>query len=391
MKSATQLKEQFLIDPQVIFLNHGSFGACPRLVFEKYQEWQTRLEQQPVQFLGVELEKHLRWSRQCLAEYLHSDANDLVYIPNATHGVNIIARSILLKPGDEILSTDQEYGACDYIWEFICQKTGASYKHQPIRLPVSSGEEIMDQFWRGITPQTKVIFISHIASPTSLTLPIQKICLKARQAGIISVIDGAHAPGQIDLDLPALQADFYTGNCHKWMLSPKGAGFLYARPAVQHMIEPLIVSWGYQSKSATPRETLFIDLMQWTGTKDPAAALSVPSAIEFMERNHWDDVRSRCHDLLRSAIGRICEWSGLSPLYPLDSDLYHQMGSLSIPKVRDVSELKSRLYDERKIEIPCMEWNGKHLIRLSVQGYNSEDDINILIRSLQEIVPALSL
>ena len=391
MISSNELKEQFLLDPEVVFLNHGSFGACPRPVFEKYQEWQRRLEWQPVQFLGVELDQLLLQSRQVLADYLHSQANNLVYIPNATHGVNIIARSILLKPGDEILTTDQEYGACNYAWDFVSQKTGATYKQQAIQLPVSSEEEIVGQFWQGVTPKTKVIFISHIASPTSLTFPIQMICQRARQAGILSVVDGAHAPGQSDLDLTALQADFYTGNCHKWMLSPKGAGFLYALPDVQHMIEPLIVSWGYPSRSTTPRETPFIDLLQWTGTKDPAAALSVPAAIEFMRLNHWGDVRRECHDLLRSALELTGEWSGFEPLYPLDSTLYHQMGTLPIPQVRDILELKARLYDGYKIEIPCMEWNGRHYVRLSVQGYNSEDDIAKLVRSLLEIVPTLAV
>ena len=243
-----------------------------------------------------------------MGEYIHASANDIVYIPNATHGVNIVAHSVKLSPGDEILTTDHEYGACNYTWDFICQKTGAVYKKQPIQLPVSSELEIIDQFWQGVTPHTKLIFISHITSPTSLTMPVQLICQRARQAGIITLIDGAHAPGQLPLDLSALQADFYTGNCHKWMLSPKGAGFLYARPEVQDLVEPLIVSWGYQSCTNPPKESRFIDLLQWSGTKDPAAALSVPAAIDFMRQHHWDEVQrsmpqpaSKCHPVnLRS-------------------------------------------------------------------------------------------
>src|SRR6266540_2304328 len=193
----TSIKEYFLLDPDIVFLNHGSFGATPKPVFEVYQNWQTRLERQPVLFLGRELDKLLLESRIALGEYLHADANDLVYIPNATHGVNIIAHSLQLKPGDEILTTDHEYGACDYTWDFICGKTGAKYIHQPIPLPVSSEEEIIDQFWQGVTPRTRAIYVSHMASSTALKLPVEKICQRAREAGIFSIVDAAHSPGQI--------------------------------------------------------------------------------------------------------------------------------------------------------------------------------------------------
>ena len=385
------LKDLFLLDPQVIFLNHGSFGACPLPVFKKYQSWQKQLERQPVQFLGIELDKYLLQSRQVLGEYVHASANDIVYIPNATHGVNIVARSLQLNPGDEILSTDHEYGACNFAWDFICQKTGAKYRHQAIEVPTTNQQEIVDQLWQAVTLRTKVIFISHITSPTSLTLPIQLVAQRAHEEGIITIIDGAHAPGQLSVDLVSLQVDFYIGNCHKWMLSPKGAGFLYARHEVQNLIEPLIVSWGYQSKFSSPRESTFIDFLQWTGTKDPTAALCVPYAIEFMKENHWDDVQARCHNLLHSAIERISAQTGLSPLYPLDSDFYHQMGTIPIPKIKDLTVLKARLYNEYRIEIPCFEWNGRHFIRLSVQGYNSEDEIDQLVYAMNNLLPAMMM
>ena len=383
------LKDLFLIDPQVIFLNHGSFGAYPRLVFEEYQTWQIRLEQQPVQFLGTELDNYLHHSREVLGEYIHASANDIVYIPNATYGVNIVARSLNLLPGDEILLSSHEYGACNYTWDFISRKTGAVCNIQMIKLPVTSPEEIADELWCGVTPRTKVIFISHITSPTSLSLPVQQICKRARDAGIITVIDGAHAPGQLNLDLSSIQADFYVGNCHKWMLSPKGAGFLYARPDIQNLIEPLIVSWGYQSSFTSPRESKFIDYLQWSGTKDPAAALAVPAAIAFMREYDWDTVRARCHHILHDAIKRICEQTTLLPLYPLESDFYHQMGTIPIPQVRELNELKYCLYTEYKIEIPCIEWNHQHYLRLSVQGYNSEEDLEILIDALSDLLPKL--
>ncbi len=383
------LKDQFLLDPQIIFLNHGSFGACPRPVFDVYQSWQHKLETQPVQFLGVELDDLLRQSRQVLGEYVHASADDLVFVTNATHGVNLIARSLHLETGDEVLTTDHEYGACDYAWDFICQKTGAVYRQQPIALPVTTSDEILEQFWQGVTHRTRVIFLSHITSSTALTLPVQQICLLARAAGILTLIDGAHAPGQLPLDLSSLKADFYTGNCHKWMLSPKGVGFLYARPEVQSLVEPLIISWGYQNRFTMPRESPFIDLLQWSGTRDPTAALSVPAAITFMHTNHWQDVQLSCHNLLRNALVRMSDLTGLAPLYPLESNLYHQMGTIPIPQVRDLNELKRRLYADYKIEIPVIDWNGHHFLRLSVQGYNSDHDIDVFVKAMTDLLPSM--
>ncbi|PWB50913.1 MAG: aminotransferase [Anaerolineales bacterium] len=383
------LKEQFLLDPAVIFLNHGSFGACPRLVFEAYQAWQKKLEEQPVQFLGVELDDRLHHARQVLGKYVGAPVSDLVFIPNATHGVNIVSRSLNLSPGDEVLTSDQEYGACNFAWDFVCQKTGAIYKQQPIRTPITNPDEIIDQFWQGVTDRTKVIYTSHICSPTALSFPVGEICRRAREAGILTLIDGAHAPGQVQLNLSSLQADFYTGNCHKWMLAPKGAGFLYARPDVQNMLEPLVVSWGYQSKSSLPRESAFIDLFQWTGTRDPAAALSVPVAIAFMHEHQWEQVQLCCHELLKDTMQRISSLTGYPPLYPLASDLFYQMGTIPIPKVRDLNELKQGLLHEHHIEIPTIDWNNAHFLRLSVQGYNSTSDMDALINALAALLPVM--
>src|SRR5215211_2384206 len=372
------LKEQFLLDPNIVFLNHGSYGATPKPVFEAYQNWQRRLERQPVLFLGRELPALLLESRVALSEYLKADATDMVYIPNATHGVNIVAHSLQLKHGDEILTTNHEYGACDYTWEFICGKTGAKYVHQPIPLPVHSEEEIADQFWQGVTPQTKVIYFSHITSSTALRLPVEEICRRARRAGILTVIDAAHSPGQIPLDLQKLNADMVFGNAHKWLLNVKGSAFLYVRREVQHLIEPLVVSWGSNPTPDIATGSRFIDLLQWTGTKDPTAALTVPDAIQFMKDHDWDTVRCQCHQLLRQAIERICDLTNMPPLYPLDSDFYCQMGTAPLP-LSNLTILKSRLYDEHKIEVPLTEWQDKPFIRISVQGYNTQEDIDALV------------
>ena len=382
------LKRHFLLDPTVTFLNHGSFGATPKPVFAAYQGWQRRLERQPVLFLGREIDGLLRQSRQVLGEYLDAAADDLVYIPNATHGVNIIARSLALQPGDEILTTDHEYGACDYTWEFVCKKTGAAYIHQSIPLPVRSEDEIIEQFWQGVTPRTRVIYLSHITSPTALRLPVERICQRARRAGILTLVDGAHAPGQISLNMAAIGADFYTGNCHKWLLSPKGAAFLYARREVQPLVEPLIVSWGYHATAETTSGSQFIDYLQWTGTKDPAAALAVPTAIQFMRDHNWDEVRRECHALLRRAIERICALTGMPPLYPLDSDFYSQMAIAPLPLSADLTSLKSRLYDEYQVEVPLIQWQDRKFVRISIQGYNTPSDVDALLEALGELLPS---
>ncbi|HSJ86039.1 MAG TPA: aminotransferase class V-fold PLP-dependent enzyme [Anaerolineales bacterium] len=382
----SSLKEHFLLDPNIVFLNHGSFGATPKPVFDAYQDWQRRLERQPVLFLGREYNELLYEARTALGEYLHADPEDLVYIPNATHGVNIIAHSLNLQPGDEVLTTDHEYGACDYTWEFLCQKAGARYIHQPIPLPVHSDEEIVEQFLKGITPRTKVVYLSHITSPTALCLPVEEICHRARHLGILSIVDAAHSPGQMPVDLEQLGADVAFGNCHKWMLAPKGAAFLFVRREIQDRIEPFVVSWGYQPTPEMTTGSRFIDLLQWTGTKDPTAALAVPAAIQFMREHNWEPVRRECHALLCQALERVGKLTGLQPPYPLDSEFYHQMAIAPLPP-SNLAVLKSRLYNEYKIEVPLVQWQDKQFIRISIQGYNDQNDVDKLLQALQALLP----
>lgn len=386
----SNLKQHFLLDPDVHFLNHGSFGATPKPVFEAYQNWQLRLEHQPVKFLGREYDSLLKESRLALGAYLNADADDLAYIPNATHGVNIIAHSLNLQPGDEVLTTDHEYGACDYTWEFVCGKVGAKYIHQHIPLPLRTEDEIVEQLWQGVTPRTRVIYLSHISSPTACRFPVENICQRARQAGIMSVVDAAHSPGQLAVDLQAMGADVSTGNCHKWMLSPKGAAFIHVRRDIQQLVQPLVVSWGFRATAETTTGSQFIDFLQWTGTKDPAAALSVPTAIQFMQDHYWEDVRTECHALLKTALEKICDLADLPPLYPLDSDFYSQLGIAPLPRC-DMAQLKSRLYDEYKIEVPLTQWQDRQFIRVSIQGYNTMEDVNALVGALNKLLPQVAL
>lgn len=377
------LKDLFLLDPEIIFLNHGSFGACPRPVFEAYQAWQRRFELQPVKFMRELQELDLE-ARRALGIFLGVRPPDLAFITNATHGVNIVARSLHLDKGDEILTTDHEYGACNNAWNYVCSKTGAVYIQRPIRLPATTPEEMVEEFFRGVTRRTRLIYFSHITSPTALRLPAEEICRLARQAGILTCIDGAHAPGQIPLNLETLGADFYTGNCHKWMMAPKGAGFLHARPEAQHWLEPLVVSRPYYSDGNIPNgDTAMVAYFQYTGTRDPAAFLAVPAAIQFMEQHNWDAVRRECHALLRQAIERICDLFQQPSPYPPDSGFYVQMGIAPLPAVPDLPGLARRLYDDFRVEVPLVAWGGHQFARISVQGYNTQDDIDALVEALQ--------
>lgn len=378
------LKALFLLDPDVHFLNHGSYGATPVPVFAVYQRWQRRLERQPVQFIAVELTEHFAHARQILGDYVNSPATDLVFLPNATFAVNVVARSLSLGEGDEVLATDHEYGACDNIWRFLSQKQGFCYVNQPISLPTGKPEEVVAELWQGVTAQTRVIFISHITSATAVTFPVAAICARARAEGILTVVDGAHAPGQIPLDMAAIGADFYTGNCHKWLCAPKGSAFLYARPEVQHLVEPLVVGWGWGADRTLTFGSDFLDYQQWLGTMDPAAYLSVPAAIQFQAEHNWTAVRQQCHDLLRQTLGHIHTLTGLEPMYRSDAD-YCQMAIAALPPV-DAPQLKRRLLDEFKVEIPITEWHGRTFIRLSVQGYNTPDDMETLLAGLTAVI-----
>ncbi len=390
-----QYKRLFLLDPQVIFLNHGSFGACPKSVFEAYQEWQQRLEKQPVLFLGREYNRLMQEARQALGRYLHCDADDLAFIPNATHGVNIVARSLCFGPGDEVLTSNHEYGACDNTWEFICQKTGARYIHCPLPLPLTSGDELVDALWKGVNERTRLIYLSHITSPTAQLFPVEKICQRAHERGILTAIDGAHAPGQLELDLGRIGTDFYFGNCHKWMLSPKGAAFIYVRREHQSIIEPLVVSWGWGANYDNTTGSRFIDFLQWSGTYDPSASLAVPDAIRFMEDNNWPLVRQRCHALLIEALKGASAVTGMPIPYLLDdpeqSFLPTQMGITALPDHVDAKVLKETLYNRYHIEIPYTEWNGQKYLRISIQGYNDETDVEVLLKAMKrEIKPLRS-
>jgi len=382
-------KSDFLLDPDIIFLNHGSFGATPREVFDVYQDWQRKLEAQPVKFIIRDLFGHFKETRDALGKYLNTSGDNLVLVPNATFGVNIIARSLKLQGGDEILITDHEYGACANAWQLNTQNTDVKIIEQAISLPVKPSAELIEELWQGVTPRTKAIFISHITSPTALCFPVKEICQKARAAGIMTIIDGAHAPGQMELDLTEIDADFYVGNCHKWMLGAKGAGFLYAKEERQALLDPLVVSWGWGENSSYTTGSRFIDNLEWWGTKDPAASLTVKAAIEFLEKNDWPAVQERSNKLISIALQKISEITQLPSVYPEHNRRYfHQMAIAPLPLKDKTVEFQAELYDRYHIEIPIIQWKDRSFARISIQAYNTSDDIDALAHAIRSVLPS---
>jgi isopenicillin-N epimerase len=381
------LRREFLLDPDVTFLNHGSFGACPRPVFERYQVWQRELERQPVEFIGRRLQGLLAEARAVLGQYLHADADDLAFVSNVTTALNIVARSLPLEPGDEVLTTDHEYGALDRTWTFVAEHRQARIVVQRLPVPISDPQEVVEAVWSGVTPKTRVLFLSHITSPTAVTLPVAALVARAKAAGIWTVIDAAHAPGQVDFDLTAIDADFAGGNLHKWVSSAKGAGFLYVRRELQHLIEPLVISWGW--RPSDPGVSVFVDEIQRQGTHDPSAYLSVPAAIAFQAEHNWPRVRQECHELVRLARFGMSELTGIEPLLADDPRLFAQMATLPLPPC-DTAALKQRLYDEHRIEIPVTHWGNVPCLRISVQGYNTRADVERVLAAVAQLLPEVT-
>jgi len=381
----SNIRDLFLLDPDIVFLNHGSFGACPRPVFETYQRWQRELERQPVAFLGRRAEDLLRESRSALAAYLNAAADDLVYFPNPTTAVNMGLRALRLEPGDEVLTTDHEYGALERAWNVRSREAGARLVRR--RLDLASPEALVEDFWAAVTPATRAIFISHITSATALILPVAEICRRARAAGIVTIVDGAHAPGQIPLDLAALDADVYVGAGHKWLCGPKGVAFLHAQPAAQAWLRPLIVSWGWGDDVYAPEpgmgETEFIRWHQWQGTRDLAAYLTLPAALAFQSEHDWRRRSAAAHDLLMDALTAISALTGLPPFAAPFERWHAQLGVARLPGHVDVGRLKTLLYDIHRIEAPVYRWDDQPLIRISCQAYNSEADIAALVAALR--------
>ena len=338
----------FLLDPELVFLNHGSFGACPVEVLDEYRRWQDDLERRPVEFLGRRLDELLAEARAPLAEFVGARADDLVYVANATTGVSVVARSLGLEPGDEVLTTDEEYGACEAAWE----QAGATLVRRPI-----------ESLWDGLGERTRVLFVSHVTSETAHVLPVADWVARAHDAGLLAVVDGAHAPGQLELDVEAIGADVYVANCHKWLCAPKGSGFLWARPELQERLGSPIVGWGYGEGST------FLTRNERQGTRDPAAQLATPAAIRWLEHNGEPE---RCRALAADCAARL--GGAIEPHAP-------QMVACPLPDC-DADALQRRLLERHAIEVVVKERRKGVVLRASFQVYNDASDVDRLIDAL---------
>ncbi|MBA4277005.1 aminotransferase class V-fold PLP-dependent enzyme [Flavobacterium sp.] len=382
------MKSQFLLDKNITFLNHGSFGACPKPIFEEYQRLQLELENEPVYFIQKKSAEYLKIAKERLSKYIGCDANDFFFTPNPTFAINTIMRSLDLKEGDEILSTNHEYGAMDRTWNFYCKKSGAKYIRQNISLPVVSKEQILEEFWSGYTSKTKIVFLNQISSATALIFPVKEICDKARELGLITIIDGAHVTGQMDLDITELNPDFYTGTLHKWMLAPKGSSFLYVKKDFQQMLDPLVVGWGYES--VAPGESQFLDYQEFQGTREISAFLCAPKVIDFLEENDWKTKAKECRSIVLSNYQRFCDLLNTKPICPITEEFLVQMASVPVNTTNPVV-LKELLFNKYKIEIPVMSLNGNYFIRYSINAYNSQEDLDILYKALEDIIATTDL
>jgi len=374
------LKDYFLLRKDITFLNFGSFGACPKTVFEDYIRWQYLLESEPVQFIAFEGVKYLQLAREALAQYIHCDADDLVLVTNPSYAVNTIAKSFPLKAGDEILTTNIEYGACDKTWNYYCKKAGAIYRQHPIQFPIQSKEEIVEGFFKAVNENTKLIFISHITSSTGLILPVEEICKKAKSLGIPTFVDGAHAPGHIPLNLTTLEADYYTGACHKWMMTPKGCSFLFVRKELQKHVDPLIISWGYDS--AIPGHSQFLDYHQMNGTRDFSAMLTIPKAIEFMQEHNWPEIARQCRNMVQDNALRFCTLLKTNPLCPIHDDFIGQLYSTRI-QLTAPEQFQRMLFEKYHIEVPITRMGNEFFIRYSINAFNTQADLDVLYEALE--------
>jgi len=376
------IESDFLLDNTITYLNHGSFGACPKPVFDDYQQWQRKLEFEPVQFITKQSDVYLAASKTALATYLNCDKNDFVYTVNPSTAFNLVIKNLLLKSGDEVLTTNQEYGAMDRTWRYYCKKANAVYKQQAISLPLVSKEQFIEEFFKGLTPKTKIVFISHLTSPTALLFPVKEICEIAKQKGLMTIVDGAHIPGHIALNLEQIQADIYVGACHKWLLTPKGCSFLYVKKEFQHLLDPLVISWGYESENLGHSQ--FLDYNEYQGTRDISAFLTVPKALEYLTSNNWNERSKNCRLLIQENYPKLCELLQTKPICGVSDEFLGQMCSIPIQPKNPI-RLKEKLFNAFKIEIPITNFLNNYYLRVSIQAYNSQEDIDTLTEAIQQL------
>ncbi len=394
ISSATPLNahvaSEWSIPAGVTYLNHGSFGPSPRCVREARQAWSERLESQPMDFYLRQMETALDDAAEKLGKFIGASGNDLLFCDNATVAMNIVAESVsaTLKPGDEILFTDQEYGAVMRIWRRAAERVGARIVIQHMPRPVTNADEQVAAVMNAVTERTKLIIVSHITSPTAVIFPVEAVCREATKRGVPVCIDGPHALAMVPLNLKKLGCDFYCASGHKWLSAPFGSGFLYVAKKRQQQLTPPVMSWG---GSLSGRSAHWQDEFRWLGTRDPAAFLAIPTAIEFLERFGIEEFRQQTHELAQYARQRIVELTGLEPPTPDSREWYGSMIALPLPStgepvprqgIRD--QLQNPLWEKFGIEVPIVHWRGERLLRVSCHLYNTRAHIDLLCDALKQ-------
>jgi len=378
------------LDPDVVYLNHGSFGAAPVAVLERQAELRARLERQPVRFLAVELEGMLDEARGRLAAFVHAEPDDLVFVVNATSAVNAVLRSLDLAPGDELVLTTHEYGASRNALLYAAERAGARAVVAELPFPVGSVDELVDAVVGALTPRTRLLLLDHVTSPTALVLPVERIAAAAAERGIVVLVDGAHGPGMVDVDLGALEragVAVYAANCHKWICAPKGSGFLWTRRDLQPRVRPTSISHG-ASSTRTDRGRYRLEF-DWTGTFDPTAWLCVPHAIDLLGSlllGGWPALRVRNRALALEGRRLVCEALGLQPACP--DELIGSMATVTLPDV--AVDLDDRLDADYGIEVPVLAFPEPpaRVLRLSAQAYNAAEEYAYLAAALAELTRA---
>ena len=380
------MREHWLLDEDITFLNHGSFGATPKAVLAKQDEYRRQMEHEPVRFMVRELEPLLDSARNAVAEFVGADPAGLVFVPNATAGVNAVLRSLDLDEHDELLVTTQEYNACRNALDYAAQLAGAKVVVVDVPFPVSGPDEVVDRILDRVTGRTKLLLIDHITSQTALILPVERIVRELASRGVDTLVDGAHAPGMIPLAIREIGCAYYTGNLHKWVCAPKGAAFLCVRENRRYGVRPIAISHGANS-TRHDRSRLFLEF-DWTGTFDPSAWLAVPEAIRFvgsLVEDGWPGVMRRNHDL--ALRGRDILSRALGIAAPAPDHILGSMAALPLPD-GDADALHDALLDEFKIEVPIMPWPDatKRLVRVSAQLYNDQAEYERLADALRALV-----
>ncbi|MEY3867933.1 MAG: hypothetical protein RLZZ338_1824 [Cyanobacteriota bacterium] len=391
---AANFIKYWLLDREVTFLNHGAHGACPLPVLEAQRRFQEQMEREPLRFFMREWEPLLDQARNELAKFLGIESDDLVFVPNVTTGVNAVLRSLSFSADDELLTTNQEYNACRNALNFVANQTGAKVIVANIPFPIESPQQVIDAVMERVTPRTKLALLDHIVSQTGLVFPIQELVQKLADQGVDTLVDGAHAPGILPLDLKTMGATYYAGNCHKWLSAPKGAGFLYVRGDKQCLIHPTVISHGANSpRTDKSRFQLEFD---WMGTDDFSAYFSVPVAIAFMGSlvdGGWLELMAKNRALALEARKILSEKLGLS--VPCPEEMVGAIAVLQLPdkesesvKKGGLCEIQNELWEKYQIEVPIMPWpdSNKRLLRISAQIYNDLSQYEYLADALSHLL-----